>query len=212
MSTSKSTSFSEAFKPRISQNKKIDKRNVECFFCHKKGHFKSECRKLLAKSANKGPGSNHQAFSAEMKNLTAVGHEDVWLADSAASKHMTSHKDWFSTFEEIPDKSISIQIGDNSFVYAAGIGSIAVMASLNGKLEPCTLENTLYVPNLKKNLFSVGAATSKNLKVMFDSKTIKIFNTTKLVATGTILANQCYKMSFKTSRVEQANVTSSSSA
>ena len=86
-----------------------------------------------------------------MKNMLAPGCEDVWLADSAASKHMTFHKEWFSTFAPIQGENIFVQIGDNSFIKAEGIGSIEVLSLVDGIWLPCTLENTLHVPKLKKN-------------------------------------------------------------
>lgn len=211
VSCSKYKGLSDSNNQSNSQFKKNNKKNFECYFCHKKGHFKSECRKRLAK-LKENSNSKLQALSAEVKNLSAIGCEDIWLADSAASRHMTSHKEWFTTFKQLPNKDINIQIGDNSFVYAEGIGSISVKALVNGELEQCVLENTLYVPNLKKNLFSVGAATSKNLKVTFDNRQIEIFNRSKLVATGAKMSNQCYQMFFKLTKMEQANFASSSSA
>lgn len=59
-----------------------------------------------------------------------------------------------------------------------------------------------YVPDLRKNLFSVGAATKNNLKIVLDNKNIEIFNKNKFAATGTKLLNQCYKMIFKIAQTQ----------
>ncbi|KAK9711129.1 hypothetical protein QE152_g25640 [Popillia japonica] len=77
----------------------FSKKNLECYYCHKKGHFKSECRNLQSKRNAEKSQNNSQAFSAEIKNILTEGYENVWLADSAASKHMTFHKE-FENFEK----------------------------------------------------------------------------------------------------------------
>nr|XP_012234629.1 PREDICTED: uncharacterized protein LOC105679276 [Linepithema humile] len=73
------------------KGKSTDKRNVECFFCKKKGHYKSECRKRLNKQQLQKEDKNrkHQALSVEHKNIMACDNEEGWLGDSAASKHMS---------------------------------------------------------------------------------------------------------------------------
>lgn len=192
----------------VDQGKSTGKTSFTCFYCKKAGHMKRDCTKWKAnnkqKKDNEEDASKNVALSAELKNISVSGCENEWLADSAASKHMTFHKDWFTAFRSIESSSNVVQIGDNSFVQAEGIGSVKVLALVNGQWEPRTLENTLYVPKLKKNLFSVGAVTSKQFKVTFDDSKIEVRNQ-KIIATGIKMANQCYKMLFKGKEVEQAN-------
>lgn len=45
---SKSTNRASSSTKIINQSSKINK-NLECYYCYNKGHFKSECRKLQAK-------------------------------------------------------------------------------------------------------------------------------------------------------------------
>lgn len=188
------------------QNKRsVDKTNVECYFCHKKGHFKSECRKLLSRQSQ---DSQNVGLSAEINNsqYLEADRDNFWLADSAASSHMTGNKEWFSTLKLLKSK-ISIQIGNNEFVYAEAIGSVEIMALVNNKWEPRTLEKVLYTLDLKKNLFSVGATINKGFKVSFNTNGVEIRNE-RLIATGIRLGNQCFKMLFKMVKLEQANCAS----
>nr|CAD7447482.1 unnamed protein product [Timema bartmani] len=64
---------------------------------------------------------------AEYKNVSASGCETVWLADTAASKHMAYHKEWFSVLNPIDSLSV-VKIRDNSYVQAEGIGSVELLA------------------------------------------------------------------------------------
>lgn len=98
-----------------------------------------------------------------------------------------------------------VQIGDDSYVKVEGIGTIKVLAKVNGQWEPRTLEDTYYIPGLRKNLFSIGAVTSKNMKVFFNNKKMEVYND-RLLVTGIKQNNQCYKILFKTVVVDQANV------
>lgn len=104
-------------------------------------------------------------------------------------------------------EQIGIQIGNNSFVYAEGVENVKALV----KWQPRTLQDTLYVPKLKKNLFSVGAAANKNLKIPFDNNKIEVCIDTGLVASGVKSENQCYKMLLSMERNQQTNYASSES-
>ncbi|UYV62870.1 hypothetical protein LAZ67_2002193 [Cordylochernes scorpioides] len=54
--------------------------------------------------------SETSAFLAETK--------DSWIADSGATDHMTSRREWFSTFEEIPEGVHPVCLGDGKQIYA----------------------------------------------------------------------------------------------
>lgn len=70
------------------------------------------------------------------------------------------------------------------------------------------VEDPYYIPGLRKNLFSIEAITSKNMKVFFDNKKIEVYND-RLLVTGIKQSNQCYKILFKTVVNNQANVSTS---
>jgi len=91
-----------------------------------------------------------------------------------------------------------------------GYGEIKVLVLVNGQWEPRILENVLYVPKLKKNLYSIGTATNKNLKVVFKENKLEIYGN-RVLAVGIKQANYCYKMLFRTVRNFQANVLASNS-
>jgi len=59
------------------------------------------------------------------------------------------------------------------------------------------LENVLYVPDLNKNLFSVGACMKKNYRVIFKDESVKLFLDNKLMAQGIQCDNNLFNMLFK---------------
>ena len=91
------------------RSKSRSKKNVKCYNCDKRGHFKNECR-LLKKngdSKRKDPeSSNAQGCVAEnlsdgeilYNEATTIVESkkkftDIWLIDSRAKWHMTSHRE-----------------------------------------------------------------------------------------------------------------------
>ena len=77
------------------EGKHIDKRNAECFYCKKKGHYKAECRKRQAKlkSHDDNKSQKERALVVEYNNLKVNSDQDDWLGDSAASKHMSYRRE-----------------------------------------------------------------------------------------------------------------------
>jgi len=214
LNVSKGQCSSQEQKESVIKRKTFDKKNMECFYCKRKGHLKSECRKRLAKLTHTQTGENksqkHHALVIEQRNVEACNDEEDWLGDSAASRHMSHRLDWFTTFCKNDEKETAVQIGDSSCIEVEGHGTIEVLALVKGQWEPRTVEDVLYVPKLKKNLFSVGATTNKNLKVVFKDNKMEVYGK-RLLAVGIKQTNQCYKMLFKTASKPQANVSTTDS-
>lgn len=103
-------------------------------------------------------------------------YKDCWLADSGASNHMTFRRDWFMFFQPINDKSVPITIGNNDIVYAKGRGNIKIVSTVNGKKREDILYNVFWIPDLSRNLFSIGASNSHSNKTIFEADQIKIVN------------------------------------
>jgi hypothetical protein len=88
---------------------------------------------------------------------------DIWYADSRASKPMTDRREWFDDFEAISLGLHAIQIADDTKIWTRGRGSIRINALIDGQYYKGRLHQVLYVPELKRNLFSVGLISERNL-------------------------------------------------
>ncbi|XP_019416446.1 PREDICTED: uncharacterized protein LOC109327744 [Lupinus angustifolius] len=83
--------------------KGFDKRKVECFSCHKLGHYSYEYPNGEGKQTK-----NHEEVyvvqedsDSELLNLmvttsTESSHTELWYMDSGCSNHMTRHKEWLT--------------------------------------------------------------------------------------------------------------------
>ena len=76
-----------------------------------------------------------------------------WVADTGASCHMTSHREWLTGFSE---SEVIVELADGSVIYGTGRGTISFIPYINGyATRPIVLQNVLYVPSLRNNLFSI---------------------------------------------------------
>lgn len=85
---------------------------IECYNCHKLGHFQYECPSWDEKA-------NYAEFD-EHEQLLLMAHTEegdslkkkAWFLDSGCSNHMCGNKEWFFDLNE--DFRISVKLGDNS--------------------------------------------------------------------------------------------------
>lgn len=93
----------------------------------------------------------------QVEHLLSLDTKDVWLTDSGASKHITYRREWLKEYR--PCKGETAHLGDNSTCAVEGIGTVDIEKLINGVWEKGQIRDVMYVPLLRKNLFSVGACT-----------------------------------------------------
>ncbi|KAF7135561.1 hypothetical protein RHSIM_Rhsim08G0049500 [Rhododendron simsii] len=143
--------------------KSADKSNVECYKCHRYGHYQSECRTNLTRQS--GERTNF-AEKEEEVSILMVCHvkeetpQNMWYLDTGCSNHMCGDKKLFSNLDESFHNTV--KFGDNSTVAVMGKGSVTIQPK--GNLTH-TISNVLFVPDLKTNLLSVGQLQEKGYKI-----------------------------------------------
>lgn len=182
-----------ADKTKNKQQQDRKKKYFECYFCKKPGHIARYCRQRMKGEKFQGKTENQSGhFAMLVQEEPTDGLKDVWLADSGASKHITYRRDWFVDFQATSGDVI--RLGDNGLCNIDGIGTIKVEAFGNGKWNSVTLHNVLYVPKIKKNLFSVGAVTALGYTLTFKDEHVLVSKDRKTVVCGLRQSNGICRM------------------
>ena len=100
---------------------------------------------------------------------TERGSDSDWILDSGCTYHMCPHKDWFSTYD--PVDSTIVHMGNNAQCNVIGIGTVKIKTH-DGVLR--TLSNAHHVPDLKRNLISLGTLESKRCKYSAEGGVLKV--------------------------------------
>ncbi len=127
-------------------------RTPECIYCHKKGHWKSECQTRIRdeRSARQGfPGRPAVAFGAS----THIEDSDDWVVDSGASRHLTPDRRLFSNYRSMAS-STTVTFVNGHQASAVGEGDVDLLVKIGNSVEPVVLKNVLDVPEATVNLFS----------------------------------------------------------
>ncbi|GJT13404.1 uncharacterized mitochondrial protein-like protein [Tanacetum coccineum] len=79
----------------------FDKSKVECYNCHKRGHFARDC-KAPRNQDNKNKESSRRSVPVETSTSTAlVSCDGLGVIDSGCSRHMTGNMSYLIDYEEI---------------------------------------------------------------------------------------------------------------
>ncbi|GKV47925.1 hypothetical protein SLEP1_g54775 [Rubroshorea leprosula] len=166
---------------------------LECFRCHKYGHYQSECRANLPN--NEGEKSNFAQIEEEI-SLLMVCHDgegsnkNLWYLDTSCSNHMCGDKAAFSTLDE--SFRDNVKFGDNSKVSVRGRGQVTIQIRGNAAQ---TISNVLYLPELKTNLLSIGQLQEKGYEVIIKNGVCRIQDSKLgLIAQVKMTANRMFPL------------------
>ncbi|XP_019430459.1 PREDICTED: uncharacterized protein LOC109337842 [Lupinus angustifolius] len=108
-------------------SRRFDKKKVECFNCHKMGHYSYECH--AEKARQKGHEEvyvTQEDSDQEPLNLMVTisggdSQTESWYMDSGFSNHMTKHKEWLTDFDS--SKKSKMKFADDSSLKVEGMGN-----------------------------------------------------------------------------------------
>lgn len=148
----------------------LHKTTIECFECHKLGHFQYECPDWEKKANYLELKNEDELVLISYMELHQTKLEEVWYFDSGCSNHMTGNKEWFSDLEE--DFNRTVKLGNDTRMAVVAKGSIKVQ--LNGITQ--VICDVYYIPELKNNLLSIGQLQEKGLAILIKDGTCKVFH------------------------------------
>ena len=151
------------------KKEKARKKNIVCFNCNKKGHYKRECRQLKQKDESDTSREEDSDNGFVVSDQAFPGLEaDQWLGDSGASSHITSHREWFVSFKETSPHPI--RVGGDKVLNGRGIGTIMVDIFDGKSWSRSNLLEVRFVPEFGSvNLFSLGSVVRRKMFVTMDA-------------------------------------------
>lgn len=189
------------------------KNNSQCNLCKEIGHWRRECpnRKRDGNPSDERK-SNEMAFTAVISDVVSAKYSHVWLADSGASQHMTSKREWFSEFK-VAECDRYVTIANDERLSIRGYGNIQLEAWCDDEWFALRLENVQYVPGLKPNFFSTASTTAKGFSMTIYGDHCEILDRDgETKAYGFEDARNQFRMAFRERKNEHAHVCSTNSA
>ena len=167
---------------------KISKQKFQgkCFNCDKKGHKSTEC-KLPKKKKHEANLLDRIEGDMENMNLTAMVSEvnmigsnpKEWWIDTGATRHVCTNKDLFTTFEKVEGEKMFM--GNSASSAIEGQGKV-LLKMTSGKT--LTLNDVLYVPEIRKNLVSGSLLNKHGFRMVFESDKVILSKSGMYVGKG----------------------------
>ena len=145
--------------------------------------------KQQAESANSADAEHEPEHESEGEHGFALTvndnsqSSDERLIDSGASQQMTYENSGMLNYMKFSTPR-NIKLADNNIVHAYGKGNIKVPIYDVSKKWNFTLNDVLFVPELKKKLLSLSSVIEKGSEVHFDGESCTAINNGKSVAIG----------------------------
>jgi len=160
-----------------------DEKNL-CFYCKKEGHWINDCPKIKEKNRNnKSVNIAAEATTSGeldggesaivVESVALVGGERCWILDSGASSHISGFRADFSAYEKL-ETPRTVLLANQQKGYGIGLGEIKLVVKIDGQDKILKLKNVLHVPEIKRRLISIGAATDNGCKGIIENNKIKL--------------------------------------
>ncbi|GJR24430.1 retrovirus-related pol polyprotein from transposon TNT 1-94 [Tanacetum coccineum] len=190
---------------------------LKCYICYSEDHLKKDCPKgnkkkstgFFKKNVRQGSSMHYdnengysQKDEKQTKNdKTEHGMEKCektkpnqerfleWIIDSGGSFHMTPRRDFLFDFKEF--NGGTVLLGDNRACAFMGIGKVRVQMKDGSSF---VLENVRYIPELKRNLISLGTLDREGYTVKLQNGRVKVIKGSLMVLSGTMNGNYVYSL------------------
>ena len=168
---------------------------IKCYYCHKPGHIKRNCRKLKRsksrersedKEEDKDKDTAAVVLDEELAIVTCdeecvntISDDCTWVADSAATSHVTPYREMFSSYTHV--SSGVVKMGNKDTCNIVGIGTVCLETNTGCKL---VLKNVKHIPDIRLNLISTPVLDKEGYVNDFHDGKWKLLKGNLLMARG----------------------------
>ncbi|GJZ18871.1 retrotransposon protein, putative, ty1-copia subclass, partial [Tanacetum coccineum] len=153
-----------------------------------RGKSRSKSRGYVKKDEQPSSSGSTYDDSEVMMVMSAQALLD-WIMDSGCSYHMTPRLDILFDFLECDGGSV--QLGDNRECKIRGIGKVRIQLKDGSSF---VLHNVRYIPELKRNLISLGTLEKEGYTVKLQSGKVKVINGSRVILSGIRRDNCVYSL------------------
>ncbi|GFZ06118.1 hypothetical protein Acr_18g0002880 [Actinidia rufa] len=135
---------------------------VRCFYCDQEGHIKRDCPKYKAQVQSSDTAATVvMAVDEDESDVLLAASDDGksdWVLDLGSAYHLCRDREVFSTYAACEGR---IWMANNTSSRVVGRGSVRFRMA-DGR--SVTLTEVRHVPNLRKNLISIGMLDAKGCR------------------------------------------------
>ena len=155
-------------------------RTFRCFYCDQEGHIKRDCPKYKAQDQSSEAATAVIADEDESDVLLAasVDGKSEWVLDSGSAYHLCRDREVFSTYAACEGL---VRMANNTASRVVGKWSVRFRMA-DGR--SVTLTEVRHVPNLRKNLISMGMLDSKGCSFEASGGTLRVSKGNKEMLRG----------------------------
>jgi hypothetical protein len=187
-------------KGKNSWSKSRRRKDINCYKCGKKGHVKQDCpdRKKNKDDENEGSSKsanivedNSNDDNGDMLSVASNSEHlvDSWILDSTCLFYVTPNRDWFDTYRSI--NSNIVTMGNDAHCKITGIGNIRIKMFDSVVKTLCEVR---HIPEVKKNLISLGILDSNGYGYKSESRVMKVTKGAMVVMKGQKSSKNIYKL------------------
>lgn len=167
----------------------FNKAMVECYKCHKLGHFQYECP-TWNKEINYAEAEfneHEEILLMAYVDLNEGKREDVWFLDSGCSNHMSGDLSKFCDLDERVRHHV--KLGNNYKMMVQGRGRVKI--AIHGVTY--SFSDVFYVPGLTNNLLSIGQLQERGLAVLMHEGKCRVYHPERgLIIQTTMTTNRMF--------------------
>jgi hypothetical protein len=156
------------------------KQKFPCNKCKQLGHWAAECLQKQQHAGDRGrkptAKKNADAFLVHVMGASRANsvNAESWYCDSGATWHITSNKQYFTSYTKFDIPQMIALCKKNVLLQAYGQGMIKVQTSHNSMCNESILKDVLYVPDASVHIFSIKAVAHNSYSTTLNKKEIVI--------------------------------------